>query len=378
MKLQEEFKLFETMWDDIPSSEASTENRYIILTGDFPNKYYVHGLTSDGEKEAVDIYNKAMEQLPNFDCDIEVAELFDLTSDEISRLESMVGKEVTGADADFIADFFIDGSRVDSRYNNFTDEEDIIEESRQQKTKNVLNENKDMIYSFDLDAYNSSKDKMYTDKHNLSSYDVEGGYPYQFKGTYNEVVKKLNSIVKNGYDILMLFVENAATGEEVLGVDDRFLLYNKLVPANTPFLANVLTKHITEAPQRDWKARAKSVVDNDLFVDFDEPLEESAPINDSMYIIAANGEAGGDIYYMGTSKIDAQKEFQAVAKEWRELGLGGGDTPVCLYEYSGPEYIFDFVRADWEAGDDTTYDINIEELGISLSDCKVLASEYGN
>ena len=116
---------------------------------------------------------------------------------------------------------------------------DPLEESSQQKVKNALNENKDVIYSFDLDAYNSNKDKMYTDKNNLSSYDVEEGYPYQFKGTYDEVVNKLNSIVEKGYDILMLFVENDATGEEVLGVDDRFLLYNKLVPANTLFLVNV-------------------------------------------------------------------------------------------------------------------------------------------
>jgi len=126
MKLHEEFKLYETMWDEVPSN-SSTENRYIILTGDFPNKYYVHGLTSDGEKEAVDIYNKAMSQLPNFDCDIEVAELFDLTGDEISRLESMVGKEVTGADADFIADFFVDGSRVDSLQNNFNEVDTLHE-----------------------------------------------------------------------------------------------------------------------------------------------------------------------------------------------------------------------------------------------------------
>lgn len=141
---------------------------------------------------------------------------------------------------------------------------------------------------------------------------------------------------------------------------------------------NALTEYITEAPQHDGKVKVGSMVDNDLFVDFDEPLEASARINNSMYIIAANGEAGGDIYYMGTSKVDAQKEYQTVAKEWRELGLGGGDTPVCLYEYSGPAYIFDFIRADWEAGADTTYNVNIEELGISLNDCKVLASEFGN
>lgn len=100
----------------------------------------------------------------------------------------------------------------------------------------------DATYFFDLDAYNSDKDKMYTDKDNLSNYDVEGGYPYQFRGTYNKVVKKLNSIVAKGYDILMLFVENEATGEEVLGVDDRFILYNNLVPANTPFLADLAIK----------------------------------------------------------------------------------------------------------------------------------------
>jgi hypothetical protein len=141
MKLHEEFKLYENMWDEVPS-DSSTENRYIILTGDFPSKYYVHGLTSDGEKEAVDIYNKAMTQLPNFDCDIEVAELFDLTSDEISRLESMIGKEVTGADADFIADFFVDGSRVDSRYNNFNE---ALTEAAPTTTKAIINRYNDNV-----------------------------------------------------------------------------------------------------------------------------------------------------------------------------------------------------------------------------------------
>lgn len=34
---------------------------------------------------------------------------------------------------------------------------------------------------------------------------------------------------------------------------------------------------IEEAPRRDWKARAKSFLDNDLFVDFDNPLDEAAP-----------------------------------------------------------------------------------------------------
>jgi hypothetical protein len=179
MKLHEEFKLYENMWDDTHSSEVSTENRYIILTGDFPNKYYVHGLTSDGEKEAVDIYNKAMAQLPNFDCDIEVAELFDLTSDEISRLEFMVGKEVTGADADFISDFFIDGSRVDSRYNNFTE---------------ALHRTKQIVYvlsTFDGDEYvYDNFYKAVDDAENKYCTEANSVYPYYLNdnGTYTEMV----------------------------------------------------------------------------------------------------------------------------------------------------------------------------------------------
>jgi hypothetical protein len=126
----------------------------------------------------------------------------------------------------------------------WTDEEGIIEESC---GRNKFTEDKDTIYSFDLDAYNADKDKMYDDRSNLSDYSVEDGYPYQFKGTYDAVVKKLNSVVKRNYDILMLFVANESTGEEVLSIDDRFLLLNKLVPTDTPFLSKALKKPVTES-----------------------------------------------------------------------------------------------------------------------------------
>ena len=33
------------------------------------------------------------------------------------------------------------------------------------------------------------------------------------------------------------------------------------------------TSTVTEASRKDWKARSKPLVDNDLFVDFDESLE---------------------------------------------------------------------------------------------------------
>lgn len=148
----------------------------------------------------------------------------------------------------------------------WTDEEGVIEESCSHKAKNKLTENKDTIYSFDLDAYNDNTDKMYTDKNNLSSYDVEDGYPYQFKGTYDAVVKKLNSIVKRNYDILMLFVTNESTGEDVLGIDDCFLLYNKMVPANTPFLSKIILKDDIKKPMTE--AVSRNSIRNSFASDF--------------------------------------------------------------------------------------------------------------
>lgn len=100
------------------------------------------------------------------------------------------------------------------------------------------------------------------------------------------------------------------------------------------------------------------------------PLKEAVS---SMYIVAADGGAGGNIYYIGRSKATAQKEYNKVATDWVEFGLGGGDTALCLYEYFGPIKIFTDILAAWKAGNDTSYSVNIEELGFALEDCKVLA-----
>jgi hypothetical protein len=99
-------------------SEALTaEDRYIAIGGDFPNSYYVYTVTSD-EEEAYRAYEEILYS-GDYSLDLELAQLFDLTHDEIDRLESMIGKDVSGADAEFIASFFVDGSRVDSLHNNF-------------------------------------------------------------------------------------------------------------------------------------------------------------------------------------------------------------------------------------------------------------------
>lgn len=107
----------------------------------------------------------------------------------------------------------------------------------------------------------------------------------------------------------------------------------------------------------------------------EKPVAEAVKSTE-MYIVAADGEAGGSLYYIGNSRAAALKEYRSVAKDWRAFGLGGGDTPVCLYKYFGPTDVFDDLRVRWENEEELDYEINIEEFDISLDNCEVLASEW--
>ena len=107
-----------------------------------------------------------------------------------------------------------------------------------------------------------------------------------------------------------------------------------------------------------------------------ESLKEA--VTTEMYIIAADGEAGGSLYYIGTDYKTAQKEFRSTARDWRRYGLGGGDTPVYLYQYFGPARLFNKICSKYNAGEQLDYSINIEELGFDLSDCKILDEEWGD
>lgn len=208
MKLFEEFKFYENMWE---STTSTSIRKVIYVLSTFAGKEYVY-----------DDFYRAVDDAENKFC-TEANSVYPYYLEADGSYSEMVPDWAPGCLC-------------------WTDEEGIIEEKLSVKPQSTLTENKNVMYSFDLDAYNSSKDKMYTDKNNLSSYNVEDGYPYQFKGTYNEVVKKLNNVVAKNYDILTLFIQNDDTGEDVLGIDDRFLLYNKLVPTDTLFLKNIYNK----------------------------------------------------------------------------------------------------------------------------------------
>jgi hypothetical protein len=100
-------------------------------------------------------------------------------------------------------------------------------------------------------------------------------------------------------------------------------------------------------------------------------------VAEPMYIIAPNGGAGGNIYYMGRNLAVAQKQYKKDARDFVKYGVGGGDTAIELYEYKGDPKLFETVYAVWTADGDTDFNTDIEELGFSLADCITLESVEG-
>lgn len=178
MGLADEVRLYESLWDESKKAVKKTSKKhaltqakkyklsygkarlhegagnlkdcYIILTGDFPNSYFVHGIYAT-EPQARSVLSKIAKE---FSGDIELAQLFDLTQSQAAKLASMAGKEVTGADADFIAQFFTDGSRVDSLQNNFF--EDAATNKTPRNRKNILKEAAPVTASSIISRYNNN------------------------------------------------------------------------------------------------------------------------------------------------------------------------------------------------------------------------------
>ena len=95
-----------------------------------------------------------------------------------------------------------------------------------------------------------------------------------------------------------------------------------------------------------------------------------------MYIIAPNGNAGGNIYYMCRDLTTAQKHYKKDARDFVRHGMGGGDTAIELYEYTGDPVFFNKIYNEWKANN-TDFNVDIEELGFNFADCKTLESVIG-
>jgi hypothetical protein len=240
LKLHEEFKLYENMWEsldnfdsfDFDGYDAGTTTYDIAIDGSdkkaegtYPGPEalrnilkFINNLTQE-EKDNLGLGWWWDSDEPG-DCNGDTI-VYIVAPSEAAEWKGRSGSNLPEAEAEIRKALGIS-----------LDEPNILMEAKKALTESA-------IYSFDLDAYNSRLDKMYDDKDNLAVGSPEDGNVYQFKGTYDQVVKKLNYIVSKNYDIILLFIDNDTTGEKVLGIDDQVLLYNKLVPADTLFLKNI-------------------------------------------------------------------------------------------------------------------------------------------
>lgn len=101
-------------------------------------------------------------------------------------------------------------------------------------------------------------------------------------------------------------------------------------------------------PQRDWKARTKSFLDNDLFVDFDEPTENStnstlkeANIDEKIYVIFNYGTPKNlDNYYLLAvckSRLETIKELTEIAR-YRVQEFGNVKNTLVCYLINPADY----------------------------------------
>jgi hypothetical protein len=107
-----------------------------------------------------------------------------------------------------------------------------------------------------------------------------------------------------------------------------------------------------------------------------EAVSDQTEANKSMYIIAPNGGAGGNIYYMGRDILAAQKQYKKDARDFVKYGMGGGDTAIELYEYKGDPTFFDAIYDEWKANN-TNFTRDLTELGFDFADCITLESIDG-
>jgi hypothetical protein len=222
-----------------------------------------------------------------------------------------------------------------------------------------LDESFEPTYNVTVRAYAFSNDSVGYDEDLPYGNDADANFwdepEYLFSGTLKDCINQLNTIAKT-HRIVMLeiassnndtvFFASNTDPDNYAEYDDITVFENSIIPESEPFMK-----------QFKIDARAHYYAD-----------KPTSP----MYIIAPNGNAGGNIYYMGRDLANAMAQYKKDARDFVKYGMGGGDTTLELYEYKGDPKLFETVYADWAADGDTNFDVNIEELGFDLSDCILL------
>ena len=127
------------------------------------------------------------------------------------------------------------------------------------------------------------------------------------------------------------------------------------------------------------KAIIKEVLIEELKLDeLVEASQKSDPMYGPDYFLVVT-ECAGDVNYihhMGNDIDKAGKEFRSLRRDYDRYGLGGGDSTIIFYEYTGRPRIFRDVYKKWQATSSLEYNRELTEFGIELDDLLELDTHY--
>jgi hypothetical protein len=259
MKLHEEFKLFETMWDEAQDNTSELVTKFVNRRIGFRN----YDLTQEADlidwlkarqrnKETrFDNHSKQVGYI-HTDATFKRERAYGILllkqellgqakklgidkTPEMQRIKSILDTNPltkrTGADID--RDFPLEWPVSQPR-----SAQDVPPRKRKIAFESMQEEASAKIYDLELTAWSRTDNEEYDDADNI------GDLAYQFSGTISEIISKLNTIAKT-HDFSFVFIfdgdkcvfeasdTDSATDEEF---DTPVIWNNEVVPANTPFL----------------------------------------------------------------------------------------------------------------------------------------------
>jgi hypothetical protein len=112
--------------------------------------------------------------------------------------------------------------------------------------------------------------------------------------------------------------------------------------------------------------------------DLEEATQKSDPMYGPDYYIVVSDCAGDSsyVYHMGNDMDKAGKEFRSLVRDFNRYGMGGGDTTIFFYEFTGRPMIFRDVYTKWLPKKCLDYDRDLTELGFDLDDLLELDDHY--
>jgi hypothetical protein len=136
--------------------------------------------------------------------------------------------------------------------------------------------NKSTLYDLQVEAFSEDTDGFYSDADDIN--DAKDGFPYQYVGTVDSIVKKLNKIAKKArFNFIYITKENSdevvfeADQEDALTFDTPILRQNSIIPNTAAFMKCINTQ-TDEYKRYVISNKNKPTKNDEVFYDINDDL----------------------------------------------------------------------------------------------------------